>query len=135
RRIELDTSKNIIIHFFVERALLYTALQCYSDFVSHAELWEHVKYLARLFKYEFRFRSDKSYDESFSETLDNMIHAQEIDRSGDLVCPGPGRNGWTGRKWLSTYASIVRNFLEGYRVVVRSLHPLLDQPLPEKEWI
>src|SRR5690606_31872322 len=66
RRIELDTSKNIIIHFFVERALLATGLQCYSDTVSQHELWEHVRYLARLFKYEFRFRSDKSCDDAFS---------------------------------------------------------------------
>src|SRR5690606_22623793 len=127
--------KNIIIHFFVERALLATGLQCYSDTVSQHELWEHVRYLARLFKYEFRFRSDKSCDDAFSETLSDMIDAQEVSRSGERIGPGPGRNGWTGQKWLSTYASIVRNFLEGYRVVVRSLHPLLDQPLPEKDWI
>ncbi len=144
RRIELDTSKNIIIHFFVERALLATGLQCYAESVSRSELWEHVTYLARLFKYEFRFRSDKSCDEAFSETLNAMVRAEEVtilpeaadaNEAGERVMPGPGRNGWTGRKWLSTYASIVRNFLEGYRVVVRSLNPLLDQPLPEKEWI
>src|SRR4028119_1126704 len=54
-------------------------------------------------------------------------------RQGDEIHAGAGREGWSGEEWLSAYASILRNFLEGYRVAARSLAAVLDKPLPEKE--
>lgn len=135
RRIELDTSKNIIIHFFIERALLATALQRYPATVSLTELSAHCLFLSRLFKYEFRFRANKPFEDIFQEVLGDMIDANELTREGDEVSYGEGRNGWHGRKWIVMYASMVRNFVEGYRLVVRSLTLLLDKPMTEKDLI
>ncbi len=148
RRIELDTSKNIIIHFFVERALLSTALQRFPNSVNMDELSNHVLFLSRLFKYEFRFRSNQSFEEVFDETLSDMVAASELalepgsaagaeapDAKSGAVGYGPGRLGWHGRRWVLTYAAMVRNYVEGYRVVVRALSQLLDQPLAEKDLV
>ncbi len=145
RRIELDTSKNIIIHFFVERALLSTALQRFPNSVGMEELSNHVLFLSRLFKYEFRFRSNKAFDEVMDEILTDMVEASELsisetpgaDASSVLkhVGYGSGRLGWNGRKWVLTYAAMIRNFVEGYRIVVRSLVQLLDQAVAEKDLV
>jgi glycerol-3-phosphate O-acyltransferase len=48
---------------------------------------------------------------------------------------GAGRLGWSGLVWLRTYASIVHNFLEGYRIAARGLSALLRGTLIEKELI
>lgn len=146
RRIELDTSKNIIIHFFVERALLSTALQRFPDTVDMAELSNHVLFLSRLFKYEFRFRSNKTFEEVFHQTLSDMVEAAELawdpaSIAGDApeaskaVGYGAGRLGWHGRKWVLMYAAMVRNYVEGYRIVVRALSQLVDRPLAEKDLV
>ncbi len=135
RRIELDTSKNIIIHFFIERALLATALQRYHESVTLSELSAHCLFLSRLFKYEFRFRANKPFEDIFQEVLADMVAANELTREGDEIGYGTGRNGWHGRKWIVMYGAMLRNFVEGYRLVVRSLTSLLDQPLAEKDLI
>lgn len=141
RRIELDTSKNIIIHFFIERALLATALQRFPNSVEMEELSGHVLFLSRLFKYEFRFRANKAFEEVLEETLRDMAEASELVLpTNEASAPkqvgfGTGRLGWNGRKWVLTYAAMIRNFVEGYRIVVRALSQLLDQPCTEKELV
>jgi glycerol-3-phosphate O-acyltransferase len=136
RRVELDTSKNIIIHFFVERALLSTAMHPTLEKSTTVEVLKtRVQFLSRLFKHEFRFRADKSFDEVFAITLEDMTTGGELEIVDGAVRPGPGRDGWSGQKWLLVYASMVRNFVESYRIFARSLAALLDNALPEKELI
>jgi len=49
--------------------------------------------------------------------------------------PGPGRSGWTGHQWLMTYAGLLRNFIESYRVAARGLAGLEKGPLDAKDLI
>ena len=134
KRIELDTSKNIVVHFFVERALVSLAMLMHPGPSLHVSLvHERVRKLSELFKYEFRFRADADFDTIFDETLRTMEAAGEIERDGDQLDTGLGRDGWSGRVWLRTYAAILRNFVEGYRIAARSLSALTKGPLGEKE--
>lgn len=137
KRLVLDTSKNIIVHFFVERALVAVALLVPpGPPVAEDTVRERVQALSRLFKHEFRFRADAPFDAIFDETLVGMQDSGALarDSSGALV-PGPGASGWTGREWLELYAAIVTNFLEGYRVAARGLGLLLKGPATEKELV
>jgi glycerol-3-phosphate O-acyltransferase len=134
KRVELDTSKNIIIHFFVERALMATAVHSTRPTPIDA-LKQRVQFLSRLFKHEFRFRADKTFEEVFNITLEDMQAAGELVHEGDSVRPGVGRDGWSGQKWLLVYASMIRNFVESYRIFARSLIALLDESLPDKDLI
>lgn len=134
KRLVLDTSKNVIIHFYVERALVALALTVLArPRVALEAVRQHVYELSRLFKFEFRFRADAPFDVIFQDTLAAMEADSELVREGDEIHAGTGREGWSGEEWLSAYASILRNFLEGYRVAARSLTAVLDKPLPEKE--
>ncbi len=135
KRIELDVSKNIIVHFFVERGLISIAVlmppgpELALDLVR-----ERTKELAELFKHEFRLNGNGSFDASFDATLQAMQRAGEVEVFADgRIDVSGGRDGWSGLVWLRTYAAILRNFLEGYRIAARGLGVLLRGALPEKE--
>lgn len=136
KRLVLDTSKNIIVHFFVERALVALALLALGKPDAPREaVRQRVYDLSRLFKFEFRFRADAPFDTIFQETLGRMQAEGEVSSDGDRVSPGAGRRGWSGADCLADYAAILRNFLESYRVAARSLAPLLDKAVAEKEML
>jgi glycerol-3-phosphate O-acyltransferase len=137
KRIELDVTKNIIVHFFVARSLLsIAALMRNGPDLACDTARERLRELAELFKYEFRLRSDRDYDALFNETLNDMQSAGELELFPDgRLDVGGGRDGYSGLVWLRTYAAIVRNFVEGYRVAARGLTALLRGPLAEKELV
>jgi glycerol-3-phosphate O-acyltransferase len=134
RRLLLDVSKNIIVHFFVERALVATALLSAPQ-RSEATLWvrDRVQALSRLFKFEFRFRADRPFEKIFDETLAQMLADGELVHDSGTLSVGPGREGWSGFDWLVQYSALLRNFLEGYWVAARSLSELVKAPLADKE--
>jgi glycerol-3-phosphate O-acyltransferase len=134
RRLLLDVSKNIIVHFFVERALVASALLAAPQ-NSEQTLWvrDRVQALSRLFKFEFRFRADRPFEKIFDETLAAMLKDGELVHENGALLIGPGRDGWSGLDWLLLYAAVLRNFLEGYWVAARALTELVKAPLAEKD--
>lgn len=137
KRLAVDTSKNMVVHFFVERALVALAVLVPPRAPTPLpQVRERVFHLSRLFKYEFRFQADQSFDAIFTSTVEAMLQAGELEWDAERrVTVGPGRLGWKGREWLEQYASILRNFLEGYRVAARGLALLVKGPLTKKELI
>jgi glycerol-3-phosphate O-acyltransferase len=136
KRVELDTSKNHIIHFLVERGLVaLSVLHAPGRPVEIETVRGRVLRLSKLFKHEFRFRADASFDKIFDGTIETMLAAGELAQTDQLLQPGPGHDDWRGRVWLQTYASAMRNFVEGYRVAARALTLLLKGPLTDKELV
>jgi glycerol-3-phosphate O-acyltransferase len=135
KRLELDTAKNHIVHFFVERGIVALAALYRPGLpVAIASVRERAQALSRLFKHEFRFHADSSFDQIFDRTCAAMIEHGELQHgAGDTLEIGPGAEGWSGNAWLQTHAAIIRNFLESYRVAARGLSALLKGPLTEKE--
>src|SRR5690606_33642045 len=84
RRLGLEYHKNTILHFFVPSALISTALVLQEgEALDEATLRERVARLSRLFKYEFMYRADATFDEIFDDALSTMIEAGEIARRAD----------------------------------------------------
>jgi glycerol-3-phosphate O-acyltransferase len=136
KRLVLDTSKNIIVHFFLERALVAIAMLVPpGPPVGAQTVRDRVQKLSRLFKFEFRFRADAPFDEIFDQTLEAMRRDGKLDFAGDHLDAGPGADGWSGDEWLRTYAAILQSFLEGYRVAARGLGALVKGALTEKELV
>ena len=86
RRIALEYYQNTIIHFFVPRALVASALLVdKEEWVDVARLNDRVQQLSRLFKHEFIFRTDALFDEIFEDTVRDMVKDGEIEtRPGHL---------------------------------------------------
>lgn len=136
KRPQLDGSKNIIIHFFVERALVaMAALLPPGPAVPYDDVKQRVYELSRWFKHEFRFRADAGFDTIFQDTVSGMIADGDLEQEGTHLRPGVGRSGWSGHQWLMTYALLLRNFVESYRVAARGLAGLVAQPLEERELV
>ncbi len=137
RRLLLDSSKNIIIHFFVERSLVAVAMRVPPGPPTPIDtVRDRVQALSRLFKHEFRFRADAPFDEIFAETVETMRSSGVIADGPDrTLVAGAGRDGWSGNEWLELYSSIFLNFLESYRVAARGLTLLKKGGLSEKELV
>lgn len=126
-RLPLEISKNLIVHFFVDRGLVATALLGKPGMTIDA-LKERVQALSRLFKYEFSFRADVKFDRIFEETIGAMENAGEIVKATGSVSPSEEKH-----EQVVLYARILASFLEGYRVAARSLGLLVKAPLLPKE--
>lgn len=134
RRLALDTSKNILVHFFVERALVAASLNRGAT-LQTPRSWvaERVQRASRLFKHEFRFRADAPFQQIFDATLTTLQNEQLLNEHNGILSTASGSDGWTAEQWLNTFSSIFRNFFEGYRIAARGLTLLLGGPLAEKD--
>jgi glycerol-3-phosphate O-acyltransferase len=136
QRLMLDISKNIIVHLFVDRALVSVAmLSPPGPPIARATVRERVQSLSRLFKLEFMFRADAPFERIFEDTVGDMVALGELAPrdGGEGLGLGPGHDGLDGRGWVTLYAAVVRSFLESYRVAARAVRVLTKTPLTEKE--
>lgn len=142
QRLMLDIARGAIVHFFVDRALISVALlspepssspPASKGGASIAEVGERVRSLSRLFKVEFMFRTDAPYEAIFTETLGDMVSTGELTLEDGFVGFGPGHGGLDGRGWISFYASVVRSYLEGYRIAARAARVLVGGSMAERE--
>jgi glycerol-3-phosphate O-acyltransferase len=134
-RLSLDIAKNLVVHFFVSRAMIAIPLAASARAgdaaMASALLADRVQALSRLFKYELQFRADATFETIFAETLGVMEADGEVvlDAEGNVSLPGPGE----GRERANIHARMLRNFVEGYRVAARGLAALLKGALAPKD--
>jgi glycerol-3-phosphate O-acyltransferase len=134
-RLSLDIAKNLVVHFFVSRAMIATPLVASSRAgdaaIASSLLAERVQALSRLFKYELQFRADATFETIFTETLGIMEADGEVvlDAEGNVALPPPSE----GHERVTLHARMVRNFVEGYRVAARGLAALLKGPMAAKD--
>jgi len=135
-RMSLDLAKNVIMHFFVARALIATALLAPGTPVRADTVRERVLALSRLFKHEFTFRADARFETIFDEEVAAMESDGELARSalepGDAAA-GLAPKGEDGRAQIGLYARLLENFVDGYRIAARGLGALLKGPLALKD--
>lgn len=129
RRLALEYHKNAVLHFFVPSALISAALGLEDGAIPEAALRERVSSLSRLFKYEFMYRADASFDEIFDDALAKMIEAQEIVREGGGLVRTEG-------SLVPVYARMLRTYFEAYRLAGLALDQLEEgSATKRKDWI
>jgi len=146
-RLSLDIAKNLMVHFFVSRAMIATPLLAASGGpaddadgapggLTRAQLAERVQALSRLFKYEFQFRADATFETIFAETLEAMLADEEIEvttgdrKENDVIRIARGGE---GRERAILHVRMILSFLEGYRIAARACSALLKGPLAPKD--
>jgi glycerol-3-phosphate O-acyltransferase len=135
KRLSLSLSKNIIIHLFVSRALVATALRVENGPpLPESTVEERVRTLSRIFKFEFMFRADAPFEVIFRETLAAMIEEGDLARlpSGELTY-GEGHDGESGEGWIRFYADVLRPYVAGYVIAARALQLLTKGPMTSKD--
>ncbi|HEY5955277.1 MAG TPA: 1-acyl-sn-glycerol-3-phosphate acyltransferase [Polyangiaceae bacterium] len=138
RRLALDTSKNIIIHFFVERAMLAVAISSLAPSeLSNVQLEERFCTLANLFQFEFRVKNDDRICQVYTSAVDEFLTLGIIQRSPD---PSKFQLGQTSTntesgQWLSLLSAVVVNYIEGYRITARALTVALEASMSERDFV
>jgi glycerol-3-phosphate O-acyltransferase len=132
RRIAIEYYKNNVLHFFVPSAMIAAAVMA-SDGEPLGEvlLRERVRQLSRLFKYEFMYRADATFDDIFEDTLSQMLAAGELERVADRIQAAEGE----AAEQIASYARMLRTYFETYRLAVRGARVLLDGPMGKKDWV
>jgi glycerol-3-phosphate O-acyltransferase len=131
RRIALEYYQNTIIHFFVPRALVSAALLIDKEqWAERTRLNDRVQQLSRLFKHEFIFRTDATFDEIFDDTLHAMAHDGEIEIRDGHVQATEGLK----RQRIERYAVMLQTFFESYLLALRGAEIVLDGPISKKDW-
>ena len=131
RRLALEYYENSILHFFVPSALIGSALIAAGpEPVSEHALRERVQALSRIFKFEFMYRADASFDEIFRDALRKMIDEDELEQMADHLRPAASRAGAR----VPVYASMIRTYFECHLLAVRATETLATWPLSRKEW-
>ncbi len=130
-RIALEYYQNTIIHFFVPRALISAALLVdNAQWVGIARLNDRVRQLSRLFKHEFIYRTDATFDEIFDDALREMARDGEVEFLDGRVEATEGAM----RHRLERYATMLQTFFESYLLALRGAEIVLDGPIPQKDW-
>lgn len=130
RRLALEYHKNTILHFFVPSALLSAALMnADEDGVDEPSLRARVARLSKLFKYEFMYRADATFEDIFEDALRTMEWAGELRRDDGRVSAVPG-------SLVPAYAMMLRTYFEAYWIAARALERVrAEGPVRTKDWI
>ena len=136
KRLALDTSKNIIIHFFVSQALFALAwLAGTNADNSVTEVHDRFCELRLLFAHEFRLGTKAEGDQAFEILLKQYTELGFLSHDGAKLALAAPYSDISSVKWLMLLAEILVNYLEGYRVAARTVSLALEQSLPVKEYL
>lgn len=137
KRLALDTSKNIIIHFFIVRAMVATVLLSPSGItVAPSEAWERFSELAALLQFEFRIPAGTQLRQVFDATLLEFVELDILRIADDGSFQlGPASMGQSATQWLTMLSAIIVNYVEGYRIAARALSAVRENPLSEREFV
>ena len=131
RRIALEYYQNTIIHFFVPRALISAALLVETEqWADITRLNDRVQQLSRVFKHEFIYRTDATFNEIFEDALREMAQDGEIEVRDGYAQATEGAL----RHRVERYAVMLQTFFESYLLALRGAEIVLDGPIPKKDW-
>lgn len=112
----LDYYKNTSVHFFVSLGVLCAILiSAPEGKISRAQAEEDFVFLRDLFQYEFTFSRRQAIGAHVDKVLEYLI-PQMVRAEGDDLVVVPEK-----REQIETLASPIRNFLEAYRIVWKTL--------------
>lgn len=133
----LNFYKNTILHFFVSDALIICAFiaECSASgslFASVESVRSRVRLLSQIFKFEFVFPVDLSFDEAFFQRLEFLKSRQVFEPiDTNLVVTSSSQ----AREDVEFLARILQAYFETYFVVFDLALSLNNRGLNEKEFI
>lgn len=130
-RVILDFHKNAVMNYFAPVALVARTIQKHSTRgpIVYSEIYTDTRFLSRLFKKEFIYRSDSDFGTYFDESLGALAVRGILDVHDDMTIHV--RQPAT----LAHLAGLLDSFVQGYLVTARTLLDLRAFPLWQKEFV
>lgn len=135
-RVRLDFTKNGILHFYVERALVSLAFRVVGvRAVPRARIVEGAEALAKLLVYDISSVTDSAggLTSRLEATVDDMIAFGELAGAGDQITVGPGNAEDDAMAHLSAHCAHLTPVLEAYRIAARTVRLLVTESLEDKD--
>ncbi len=128
-RIELDYYRNAILGILAPDCLIATALLGAERALTRDRLAADTRKLSQLFKREFIYRTELTYEEAFAETFDRMVDEGLVALlDDDLVVPAAPLT-------LDFLRGMLLHLVEGYWLAADALRVLVDAPIEKKDWV
>ncbi len=128
-RIELDYYRNAILGILAPDCLVATALLGAERAIPLSRLAADTRKLSRIFKHEFIYRTEMSYEEAFAETVGRMIDEGLVATLDDGLClPAAPLT-------LDFLRGMLLHLVEGYWIAADAMRALVDVPMEKKEWL
>ena len=132
RRLEMSFYKNTMMNLFAPRALVACALFADLERPAFEEVRQRALELSRLFKVEFIYRVDASFDAIFAETAEKLVRGGLIRLDGGVLRLAPEPH---SRPALEFLADMLRDYLESYLLAAITLQELSAGPMEKKAFV
>jgi len=133
KRLALEYYKNNLLHFFVPKAIVATAVLATSDSRSseRTAVTERAERLSKFLKHEFIYPPTSSFEEVFDAQVRALVLSGQLIQTEGLLHPAAGYGG----RELTMYAQMLRGYLEAYRLALLSLRVFAPEEIAVKEWL
>ena len=134
KRISLEYYKNNIIHFLLPAAYVSTSILSQQTFrFSVGQVLEDVAFMKNFFKFEFVYDNEVDDEKLGRDVLDAFEEMGFLHRVGEGDQPYILAH--KGLQAAHAFHGLLRNYFEGYWLVLRGLRYLQKKNIPEKDFI
>ncbi len=134
KRLTLEYYKNNIIHFLLPAAYVSTSILAQQTFrFSVGQVIEDVSFMKNFFKFEFVYDNELSDEELARETLNTFEKLGFLHRIGEGDQPFILAH--RGLQAAHSFHGLLRNYFEGYWLVLRGLRYLQKTGYTEKDYV
>ena len=127
-RIELDYYRNGLLGILAPDALIATVLRSHEIALPRAQLAEECQRLTDLFRLEFVFETNVSFEEVFDRSLERMKRDHLLREREELIYP-------IAPLTLEFLRGLILHLVEGYWIAIDALRALETGPKEEKAWL
>ena len=134
KRLTLEYYKNNLIHFLIPAAYVSTSILAQQTFrFSVAQLVEDIAFMKDLFKFEFVYDNEISNERLIKDVLESFEEMGWLHRMGENDQPYVLAH--EGLEAANSFHALLRNYFEGYWLVLRACRYLANKPYTEKDFI
>jgi len=130
QRIELDYYRNSVLGLMSPEVIVCAVIASHWRGLREDRLQREARWLSDLFKLEFIYRNDVSFEEIISEILSTLHEVGLIERKGSL---------WRVHDEMEeealTLSSALRHLMECYWVAAHTLKATANSPMESKAWV
>ncbi len=134
KRLALEYYKNNVIHFLLPAAYVATSILSQQTFrFSVSQTLEDVVFMKNFFKFEFVYDNELSDEKLVADVLDIFEKLEFLHRAGEGDQPFILAH--SGLRAAHAFHGLLRNYFEGYWLVLRGVRYLQKNSFTEKDFI
>ncbi|MBZ4401073.1 1-acyl-sn-glycerol-3-phosphate acyltransferase [Myxococcus faecalis] len=119
RRAEMSFYKNTLMNLVAARSLVANAMLAAGTSASYDDVKARALFLSRLFKLEFIYRVNTTFDTIFAETVERLVRMGLVMHEGDTLSVAPEPHAQPELEFL---ADLLRDYLEAYLLAAMTLN-------------